>query len=403
MSNQRRIKTPLYSRNSSGNIIEWILVLELTPEKATISQYYGRFGKSLANVPTSYVITQGKNIGKSNETTIEQQALNEITSLRAHKLNREGYVVCEDMENIETIVPFIKRDENGFTKPMKCQPFYKTNGKVTIKFPCFAQPKINGFRCSVFYRDNKVFIKSKNGIDYDILFDIKKEYHALYNNELLDNILLSKYGISVKDLVFDGEAYIHGEILSEISSAVRKLNLKTNLIKHYVFDLSIPNYTQTQRITMLNTIFNNYHFGNNPKIILVPTLHITSIKEAIEIKDSFIIDGYEGAVFRDMKAEYAFGKRPATIVKLKKRDSAEFVILDVLPMTKSPNLGMFLCRNDINNNTFTVVPEGSHDIKATYLKNKEHYIGKLLTVEFYERTKTGLPFNAVGIDIRDYE
>ena len=46
------------------------------------------------------------------------------------------------------------------------------------------------------------------------------------------------------DLSFDGELYIHGEILSEIRSAAVKTNKKTPLVKFCIFDVAIENYTQ---------------------------------------------------------------------------------------------------------------------------------------------------------------
>ena len=51
---------------------------------------------------------------------------------------------------------------------------------------------------------------------------------------------------------------------------------------------------------------------------------------------------------------------------------------------------------------FNVTPEGSHEKKKEYLSNKFNYIGKQLTVRFFERTITGVPFHAVGV-VRDYE
>ena len=43
-------------------------------------------------------------------------------------------------------------------------------------------------------------------------------------------------------------------------------------------------------------------------------------------------------------------------------------------------------KNDINDLTFEVVIEGTIEERKEYFINKEKYIGKPLTVEFYERT-----------------
>ena len=88
------------------------------------------------------------------------------------------------------------------------------------------------------------------------------------------------------------------------------------------------------------------------------------------------------------------------MVKLKKKLSQEFLIVNVIPMDKRPSLGQFVCKNDLTDDTFTVVAEGTHVKKAEYLKNRKELVGQYLTVEFYERSVNKLPFHAVGITVR---
>ena len=63
---------------------------------------------------------------------------------------------------------------------------------------------------------------------------------------------------------------------------------------------------------------------------------------------------------------------------------------------------MFVCVSE-NGKDFTVNPQGSHEVKKEYLTNKDKYIGKWLTVKFYERTAEGKPFHTTGIAVRDHE
>lgn len=86
-----------------------------------------------------------------------------------------------------------------------------------------------------------------------------------------------------------------------------------------------------------------------------------------------------------MDAEYAFGSRPMTIMKSKQFLDSEFEIVDVVPMDKEPECGMFVLRNDINDETFTCVSMASYTDKVYYLSDKNKYIGKMATVKFYER------------------
>ena len=204
------------------------------------------------------------------------------------------------------------------------------------------------------------------------------------------------------EIVFDGEMYIPNEILSEISSAVRKRNNKTEKLKFYIFDIAISEVNQKSRLQFLDE-FRTLLINNSCKNILtVNSIKINSNEEAQEFTDTCIKQGYEGAIFRDINAEYQFGKRPQTMVKLKRFQDKEFKIVDVVGGDNSPELGVFICVQE-QGLKFKVTPEGSQDIKKEYLSNKTKYIGKKLTVRFFERTKDNLPFHAVGTTIRDYE
>ena len=204
------------------------------------------------------------------------------------------------------------------------------------------------------------------------------------------------------DVVFDGEMYIHGEILSEISSAVRKRNSKTPLLKFHIFDLGIEDMKQSDRLKVLKLII-DYKEGSGKleNICRVDYLIVNTNEEAQTLTDQWIKEKYEGGIFRDMKANYQFGKRPSTMTKLKRSEDKEFTIMDVIAGENATDLGVFRCMAE-NGEFFNVNPEGNHEAKREYLVNKNKYIGKQLTVRFFERTKNGVPFHGVGV-VRDYE
>lgn len=402
-----RIKTfpTLYSKNSNGKVIEWnISVSENEFGQGVITKQSGLYGTSLTNTPNVYIIKKGKNIGKTNETTIIQQAIAEAQSFWEHKLNREGYV--EPPKSKEDNLPMdslaelelnitVKTDSDGLVKPMKAQPFYnKKTNKAIITFPCLGQPKINGVRAMVYWYNDDVVIKSKNGQNYNIEH-IKKDYREIY---LAGNIS--------KDIIFDGELYIPNTIVATIAGICKTSILNKNphidipKLQHYVFDLAVD-LPQSSRIAILEDIRDEHSDLNS--IVYITTSLINSVEDAESFTDACIDEGHEGGIFRNQDTLYQYGKRPRTMTKLKRKFSQEFLIVDVVPMNANPELGMFKCMNDLNELTFEVMPEGTHIQKAEYLKNKNSYIGKQLTVEYRERTITKKPFHAVGIAIRDYE
>jgi len=90
-------------------------------------------------------------------------------------------------------------------------------------------------------------------------------------------------------------------------------------------------------------------------IIDTPTIILSDNSMASLERDLAIKQGYEGIILRQMYAPYQFGKRNKTLVKYKKRLSGEFIIVDVIPMGKMVHCGMFVCKNDINNENNTLL------------------------------------------------
>lgn len=406
----------LYARNSNNSINKWSISIHQSPPSSVIQIEEGLIdGKQTI---THININKGKNIGKINETTHFEQACSQALSKWERK-KKQGYKTLIDLKIIANInasegdlknfleiaLPKNRTDANNISKPMKAQQYFKDDGSVRIKFPCFAQPKLNGFRVMARWEKvienqgtlletevEKVVFRSKEGLKYGILEHIENDF----NKDLFYNNKTEKY-----DLAFDGECYIHGEILSEISSAVRKRNPKTQKLKFYIFDIAIEKLPQNTRLDLLSFI-DTQKLYKVENIVGVFRETIKTNEQAQKFTDQCIKEGYEGAIFRDMKAEYQFGKRPQTMTKLKRSQDKEFKVVDVIGGDNSPELGIFVCINE-QGTRFKVTPEGNHEIKKEYLANKNNYIGKMLTVKFFERTKDNLPFHSTGICIRDYE
>lgn len=402
----------LYARDSKGRINEWAIYVTNKTLYSLLSVEEGLLDG--AKTVTARTIKVGKNLGKMNATTPFEQACKQLES-RVEKKKKQGYKSLEDLGipsilELEEALPMLRTDANGLLKPMKAQPYYKvkivkgekikTNEPV-IKFPCFGQPKLNGFRVMCRWEEveegeglfktkvEQAVFRSKEGLRYK-LPHIEKEFikEMFFHNDT--------------QLIFDGEMYIHGEILSQISSAVTKPNTKTLLLEFYIFDVAIENHSQESRFNLLAT-FEQYFFCNKEVPVKFVDIHpIENNEQAQQLTDEWISQGYEGGIFRDKKAFYQFGKRPQTMTKLKRADDKEFRIVDVIGGDNSPELGVFVCVQE-EGLQFNCTPEGDVDKKKEYLTNKHLYIGKKLTVRFFERTKDNKPFHAVGVVVRDYE
>lgn len=417
---------PLYAYDSSGRIKTWEVGTLDKLTKATIVVKSGLLNGKMTSKSTD--ILSGKNIGKANQTTVQEQANNEAQS-KWEKKRKEGYKSLSELngfsvngnkneiENFDskivyTIESYLKKylpktntDDNGNMIPMKAQQYWKDDAKTKprIPFPCYIQPKINGVRCFAHikrYQDNQIAVKllSKKGLEYPILVDIISE---------LTKLAWISRDILPDEFYLDGELYIPNTILSEITSAVRSLSLMTQSVRFYCFDVAIPcnmDMVQRDRLTLVFNLFKAYRANcNSNKISFVETKRAFTQHDVDSSFETYLQFGYEGLIARAPLATYKFGQRPQTMTKLKRRESKEFEIIDVIDSDHNPDVAIFVCRNDMTTETFKVNPEGSVAQKKQYYKDRLQLIGKWLTVEFYERTNTDLPFHAVGIAIRDYE
>jgi hypothetical protein len=404
----------LYILDGIKNILVWKIRVHNGGAASTITTSSGQFnGKLVENTNT---ILHGKNQGKANATTHYTQALKEADSKYADKV-KSGYKSLKmlglnadvtDTHVLLTKLDKAKTDANGLVKPMLCQPF-KPN---KIKYARYGQPKINGCRSLIsriqldhglFGIDDRLGFTSKDGLLFNIPHLEQDQQLQLLFEELVQ--------LNSDNIIIDCELFIKGGKCTDVAGAARNVNNPYNKdIEIIILDLAIPNRIQKDRLTMLSTAFQarkEYKYKQQycitSVISRVENKVIKSDDEARVYRDLCIDSGYEGCVLRDPFVEYKFGMRPVNIHKYKVRDSAEFRILDILPQESRPNLPQFLLQNNIDYQTFELIGSGTHIVQEEYLLHKELYIGCFATVEFYERTKTNLPFHCVFINVRNNE
>lgn len=406
----------LYARNSNGSINQWAIEAYNTePVGIMISE--GIIDGTLTHTHRK---SKGKNIGKMNETSDYEQACKEAES-RWNLKKKKGYKSIDDLMTkedklsfsevplteigitnwLEANLPKNRTDANDLLKPMLALPMFDSKtGNTRAKFPMIGQPKINGFRMmcrwekvwegeGMFRQEvEKPVFRSRDGIRFETLEHIEAEFTK--------DMFFTPDGI---DIVFDGELYYDGWLLQRINSAVNKRNSDTPNLGFVVFDLAIEEVIQSTRSLMLLELDNKV-FIKTDFIRALDIYDVLDLQTAQKLTDKWIEEGYEGGIFRDPKSTYQYGKRSASMLKLKRFQDKEFLVLDVIGGDNAPELGIFVCKAE-NGEVFKVTPEGSHEIKKEYLTNKDNYIGKMLTVKFYERTDRGIPFHAVGLTIRE--
>ena len=353
--------TTLYKTNKNYSIQQWSIEVS----GPTFTCIYGQVGGKLQSQQT---ICKSVNIGKSNETTPEQQAQLEASALIAKKI-KSGY--SYDQSGPTTV---------QLPQKVKC---YQDQLKNVI-FPCYSTPKLNGVNATYWLLPNgKLHLTSRGGETYPAIPHLESYVLTLMNH--------------LGTIALNGELYIHDEHLQDIQSAVKKPNQLTPLLEFNIFEMPLMTcaYSAKNKI-MWDTINDlcNWFEDKNNLVSFITGIECHS-NEDIEVHYNQCMQAkLEGTVIYNANAVYQFNTRSSNVFKYKKAQSAEFLIVSY-ELDKN-SLPVFILES--TGGEFKAKPIGtkeywSQQIPATY-------IGQYATCEYEVFSKSGIPQKPIFISTR---
>lgn len=352
----------LYKKKSSGKVRQWDVTVS---GDQTIVSYGWVDGKMTEKITTC----KAKNVGRSNETTPEGQALLEAASLHKKQMDRECYVL-----DLKDPAPYIQ--------PMLALDATKVGHRINWDNEQFAQAKLDGVRG---FHDprNTGTVQSRKGTFYKL--------PSMY--EELEE-LRSRLNLPVDDMYIDGEAYKMGVPLGKILGACRKPNDLTPDLDFYVFDLaSTSGIVYTERRELLESITqeNLTDWGlKHIKIVPATTLTKDTVKST---HDALVLAGYEGLMIRDSHNLYEFGDRSDGLFKYKEFEEEEFLVLDINPDKDGQAVVTYRSPpgHHPDKPTFDSRPRGTDAYRRYLVEFKHLYIGTQGTVRYFNLTEYGIP------------
>ena len=371
---------PLYSLNSNGSIQRWTISVE----DNQIIKEYGQIGGKMQSVTD--IIRDGKNIGKSNETTSKEQAIAEATAQWEKKL-KSGYAKTQKDAKAGVVdTKFV----TGGIEPMLAHKFRDHANKII--YPCYAQPKLDGIRCIAIIENGVATLwtrtrKPITGVPH-IIRAIEKQFPNCVPH------CVGKYRI-----VLDGELYNHAykNRFEEIVSFVKQVTPKAGheVVEYHIYDM-VNDFEFHERTDTINNA------ELQAPLIAVKTTSILNVDQLTEQLGSDRFDGYEGTMVRNADSEYEH-KRSYNLQKIKEFEDAEFKITGVKSgRGRMVDCAIFTCTTK-NGDLFDCKMEGSLDVLKDILKNSRSVIGKMLTVRYQGLTNGNLPRFPIGVCVRDYE
>lgn len=363
----------LFKLTSTGAAQEW----QISVDENIIVTEWGQVGGKIQI--TQDVIKEGKNLGKANETTPEEQAESEAQSQWEKKL-KKGYVktlVAAEAGEVDDII-------GGGINPMLAQKFSERGEKIV--YPAYAQPKLDGHRCIAILKKGKATLWSRT----------RKPITGLPH--IITTLEAFSKQTKVYDVILDGELYNHAykAKFEELTSFIRNPEPKEGceVVQYHIYDL-VADCAFGGRHDILHA------YDLQKPLVEVETKEVSDEDELMDFFEACLKKGYEGAMVRNDIGNYE-GKRSNNLQKIKEFDEDEFPIIDVKEgRGKLAGHAIFVCTAK-NGNPFDCKMKGDQDKLKQYWKKPALAIGRMLTVQYQGLTnKNKVPRFCVGLRFRE--
>ena len=277
-----------------------------------------------------------------------------------------------------------------------------------IKFPAYAQLKMDGMRFNAIVKDGKVEFRSRNGKELNLLGNLEKEFAALAGDV---------------DCVFDGELLIMDKddyqfmdrqtgngILSKANKGTISAD-EAAMVHATVWDV-IPyayftdGYCPTPYATRFSSLdmLIKKQSSKDKKIWLVTSDIVETLEQATEIFNGYLSQGLEGIILKDGSGVWE-DKRVKHQIKFKGELECDLKIVDVEEGTGKYEgmLGAIVCESS-DGIVKVNVGSGFNDAHRKSLKKKD-LVGKVVAIKYNARIKNKLGdeslFLPIFIEVRE--
>lgn len=348
----------LYKLNKSGQI-QQILIEAIGPKVITSWGIIG--GKQ----QTQEYVCIGRNIGRANATTPEQQAILEAQAKHVDKI-KSGY--STDVSAPVTV-----------QLPQKVKSYL--DNKHLVKFPAFTTPKLNGVNGTYWLTNGQLSLTSRGGESYPLIPHLAEQIKQAM--EFLNTNCLN------------GELYIHGEHLQDIQSAVKKPNKLSPKLQFHIFELP----TVSEPYSIKSTLFGKLNRALNlSHVIGITPISVESHEDVAEWYVIHMLARFEGSVIYNSDATYQFNVRSSSVLKYKETLDLEVKLLSYNVDKNGHPVFNAIC----NGKEFKVKPKGTDKERKDIISNFEsQYKDKYYTIEYECFSRDGIPLKPVGLGLRD--
>ena len=350
-----------------------------------------------------------------------------VTGLSKKKINKKVAVMGDRLETIEEAMEYLKQHNSGkdsdiamikdfcdrqegcklfceglFTKSLKIGVDVKSLNKAIpnliqqhqvmlaskfegkLKDEVSMSLKLDGIRNSAMIENGRIIHKSRQGKVVEGLNQI---------NQALEELELDGYFIDGELIRINHDNIPSDENFRLTTTVVNSKSDNKEGLEFVVFDMTpIEDYhrskcdmTYIERLKLMEEKIGN----GNEFIRLVPKYGITKDVDEIYDKLNEVVNRQlEGLMLNTLNGKYEFGKRPKSIMKVKKFQDGDVLVTDVIEGDGRlvGTLGKVEVQFKYKDKIYTnYVGSGFSDSERSYYwEHKDELIGKVITISYFE-------------------
>ena len=313
----------------------------------------------------------------------------------------KGYVEVEKhpkeytLDELQSIFGEVKTNQYGVIKPQLAKQADKVTNPKIFEKKWLISRKLDGVKALFYYKDGEIHTASRGGEDYDAA-----------TTHLREDLKLLKFFEAHPTVILDGELFVRGKTLQQISGAARmeKNAYDCDWLQYWVYDCydsSNVDMIASDRykflmlelcdncdIPMYLTIEDDEH---NVPIRLLLHEYVEGWDNMKKLHDKWVAEGFEGAVITDPSKPYKVGSRCNNLIKIKQYKSEDFTVVGYKLGLRGSEDMTFTCALE-DGRTFEAMPVGDRATKAEYVKNFDNkYRGHKAECTFFNYSDDGIP------------
>lgn len=313
----------------------------------------------------------------------------------------KGYVEVEKhpeeytSEELQAIFGDVKTNQYGVIKPQLAKQADKVTNPKIFEKKWLISRKLDGVKALFYYKDGEIHTASRGGEDYDAA-----------TTHLREDPKLIKFFEANPTVLLDGELFVRGKTLQQISGAARmeKNAYDCDWLQYWVYDCYISSdvdmIADDRWRFLMHELCNNFEIPmymsteddehEDPIRVLIHE-YVTGWDNMKKLHDKWVAEGFEGAVITDPSKPYKVGSRCNNLIKIKQYKSEDFLVIGYKLGLRGSEDMTFTCELE-DGRTFEAMPVGDRATKAEYVENFDNkYRGHKAECTFFNYSDDGIP------------